>query len=94
MPRTQKKPPSAVTATVTDVDRWANSINCAGDVMQLLKQLETAGWEFLRRTGEYALVICKCGDEHFGRVILWPSVPSVFESAVRQLEASTCFRSE
>lgn len=76
------------------MDSWTDSISCSIDVMKLLKRLETAGWAFLRRKGEYALVTCDCIEKHFGRVILWPSVPSVLESVVRHLEQTTCLGSE
>ncbi len=69
---------------------WPGGINCSAAVSVLLRRLHAAGWLFVKQVGEYAEVVCGCGDGHSSRVILWPVVPMVLENTVRLLETNTC----
>jgi hypothetical protein len=70
---------------------WSSDIDCYPHVKQFLKRLEQAGWDLEKRVGEYAHVVCNCGEEHRGRVILSPCLPDVLTNYIRVIQTETCF---
>ncbi|OBF17206.1 hypothetical protein A5725_24620 [Mycobacterium kubicae] len=69
---------------------WSSDIDCYPQVSRFLKRLEQAGWLFEKRVGEYAHVICGCGEEHRARVILNPCLPDVLVNYISVVESTTC----